>query len=309
MQQTSFSQRDCARLLNSLKLFRLSKSKGGKKALSARELNSCTNLLLPRFPWAVCQREVLVHIFNGEGGRKKEISLSFHNLPNAVSSLLASEVLSFQTYMIMSRIIFLGFAIFQGRKLILSSRNEASGHLAISVLLPASYRNQKKKMFPRYHTFHYLFLSCWLNFSHCLFLFNEKSFTPEAIFPQKTASIVTIFHIFSFHPHLLRNICIDRWRWDSRVLPGLWIQSWLSGHAISARNWPGTIQAQPSPRSLHCCCKAVPEQHHSGGWKTSSNFLAMFSSDQFIAICSCASSAFCFNSSFPSFVFTSLLYL
>lgn len=49
MQQTSFSQRDCARLLNSLKLFSLSQSKEKKKkALSARELNSCANLPLPR---------------------------------------------------------------------------------------------------------------------------------------------------------------------------------------------------------------------------------------------------------------------
>lgn len=74
MQQTSFSQRGCARLLNSLKLFRLSKPKGEKKALSARELNSCTNLPLPLVLWAVCQREVLVHLFSGEDGRKKEIN-------------------------------------------------------------------------------------------------------------------------------------------------------------------------------------------------------------------------------------------
>lgn len=195
MQQTSFSQRDCARLLNSLKLFRLSKSKGGKKALSARELNSCTNLLLPRFPWAVCQREVLVHIFNGEGGRKKEISLSFHNLPNAVSSLLASEVLSFQTYMIMSRIIFLGFAIFQGRKLILSSRNEASGHLAISVLLPASYRNQKKKCF--HATTHFIicsYLAGWIFLT--VYFYSMRNHLPQKqYFPRKLPALLQ-FSIF-----------------------------------------------------------------------------------------------------------------
>lgn len=150
----------------------------------------------PYFQWGRWKKE------------RDKLSLSFHNLPNAVSSLLATKVVSFQTYRILSCIIFLGLAIFQARKLIISSRNKVSGHLALSVLLSASYINQKKT-FHCYRTFHYLFLSCWLHFSHCLFLFKEKLFSPEAIFSQQTASIVTIFHLFSFHPHFLQSICID----------------------------------------------------------------------------------------------------
>lgn len=220
----------------------------------------------PYFQWGRWKKE------------RDKLSLSFHNLPNAISSLLATEVVSSWICKILSCITFLTFAIFQGRKLILSSRNKVSGYSAMPVL-SASYINHKKKNSLLPHISFYLFLSCWLNFSHCLLLFNEKLFTPEAIFSQQTASIVTIFHLFSFHPHLLQSICIDRWRWDSRALPGLWIQSWLSGHVIPARNWPGIIQAQPSPRSLHGCWKPFSEQHCSGGWKTSSDFLAMFISD------------------------------
>lgn len=159
----------------------------------------------------MCQREVLVPYFQW-GRRKKErdkLSLSFHNLPNVISSLLATEVVSFWTYKIFSYIIFLSFAIFQGRKLILPSRSEVSGYLVMPVL-SAHYINQKKKFSLLPHISFYLFLSCWLNISHCLFLFSEKLFTPEAIFSQQTASIVTIFHLFSFHPHLLLSICIDR---------------------------------------------------------------------------------------------------
>lgn len=250
----------------------------------------------PYFQWGRWKKE------------RDKLSLPFHNLPNAISSLLATEVVSFLTYKIFSCIIFMSFVIFQGRKLILSSRNEVSGYLAMPVL-SASYINQKKKI----HCYCYISLSVLILLVEFFSLFISIQW--EIIYPRSNIFPANCQHCYNFpsflffHPHLLQSLCIDRWRWDSRALPGLWIQSWLSGHAIPARNWPGTIQAQPSLFSLHGCWKPLAEQPCSGGWKASSDFLAMFISDQFIAICSCANSAFCFNSSSPSFVFASLLYL
>lgn len=77
----------------------------------------------------------------------------------------------------------------------------------------------------------------------------------------------------------------------SRHLPAL--SSHISGRAIPARNCPSTVQAIPSLTSLGSFWKPVSEPCCSGGWKTSSNFLTMFISDQLIRICSSASPAFC----------------
>lgn len=307
MQQTSFSQRGCARLLNSLKLFRLSKSRGKKKALSARELNSCTNLPLSRVPWAVCQREVLVHLFNGEDGRKKErhkLSLSFHNWTKCYQLIASNWGGLFTDLEDILLHNFCEFCYISGEKTHIVIKKWGFRLFSCASSICFLYKPEKTISLLPYISLSVLILL--VEFSHCLFLFNEKLFIPEAIFSQQTASIVTIFHLFFLPPPLVM-ICIDRRRWDSRVLPG-------SGSSPGPQDMPSLPETGQEPSKLSpalpaCCWKPVSEQPCSGGWKTSSDFLAMFISDQFIAICSCANSAFCFNSSFPSFVFTSLLYL
>lgn len=185
----------------------------------------------PYFQWGRWKKE------------RDKLSLPFHNLPNAISSLLATEVVSFLTYKIFSCIIFMSFVIFQGRKLILSSRNEVSGYLAMPVL-SASYINQKKKKFTATATFHYLFLSCWLNFSHCLFPFNEKLFTPEAIFSQQTASIVTIFHLFySSTPTYCKVFALT----DEGGIAGL---SQGSGFSPGSQDMPSLPETGQAPSKL-----------------------------------------------------------
>lgn len=151
---------------------------------------------------------------------RAKFSLSFHNLP--IANNWGGPFPDLQGLVLYS---FSGFCYISGKKLYIVIKKWGLG--PFPVLLSASYINQC------YHTFHYLFLSCWLKFSHWLFLLLEKLFSSEALFSQQTASIVTIFHLFSFHPHLLQNICIDRWRWDQQGSPG----------ALDMPSLPETAQA------------------------------------------------------------------
>lgn len=72
-----------------------------------------------------------------------------------------------------------------------------------------------------------------------------RNYLPQKqYFPSKLPALLQVSIIFLSSPTCCEAFALTDE--GGMVLPGLWVQSWLSGCAISAKNWPGIIQAQPS---------------------------------------------------------------
>lgn len=281
---------DCARLVNSLQHFDLSKSEGGKKTLSARELNSyvclplCSLGSVPNGILCLCFTILVMEKIR----KKTKFGLFFQTL------LIASSG-HFPGLQDLSTIGFLGFATFQGRKHVLSWRNQAYSYSQFSYLLPVLTRKtillllhiSLSVLISLVEIFSLVISVPWevifhrnslfsLNCQHCC---NFSSFFPPTFIYYKILVLGPL--VISLGSAFIRHI---------------------SGHAIST---PSTICAMPW---FGFCWKPISELRCSDGWKTS-YFLTVSISDDLISICSHASSAFCFNSSVPSFEFTSPKYL
>lgn len=266
--------------------------KGKKKPLSARELNSCA--YLPRVPQAVCQREFfpcVLHFWSWRRWGKRQNSVySFKHC-----SLLAAGVVISQAYRILSTIAFLGFATFQGRKHVLLWRNQAYGYSQFSYLLPVLTR---KTILLLLHISLSVLISVVEIFSVVISVPQEVIFHRSGLFSPSCQHCCNFPPTFSHYKVLVLGPLV--------ISVGSAFVPHISGHAISSPNYPSTICAMPC---FGFCWKPISEPRCSGGWKTTSNFLTMSISDHLISICSHASTAFFFNSSFPSFEFTSPVYL
>lgn len=83
--------------------------------------------------------------------------------------------------------------------------------------------NQKKKTLHCYCTFIICsYLAGWTILT--VYFYSMRNYlSQKQYFPSKLPALLQFCIFFSFHPHLLFSVCIDKWRWDGRVLPGLWI--------------------------------------------------------------------------------------